>query len=288
MGWTDNFKKSFSSDRYPYILLLEVALIVVLVTGGYVMRAGVQDSMQGIETLKNQLEAIGGMTSSYAMQLRDETTTDVFGKIFVYSIIFAIFAIAAWSFFKYLIYNRMLGLKFSKQIFWRFAVMTILWGFVSFMLFILVQNLAFTALQNNLETSYVARLLAFASFTVTFLVLYWLTINLFSHLVKSGTLKGAVVGLWQNGMMEFAWPEMIVAIVMFIVLNIVMLLYMMIGPYQGFLWVFSILLLFYMTWVRVYFTQRVDISEKQSARRHEQGHGHRVHAVTRQKSLPKK
>jgi hypothetical protein len=251
----DSFMKI--DKKFFYVVLLELLLLSLIFAGSLVWNRKIVSISQDIEELQNQLNAIGGLSSVYGVQMRDDTAVEIFTRVIFSSVIFALFALIAWTLIKNRIYNIATKTKFSKSTYWRFLVMTIVWGIVSFLLFGVVQYFTYMAFGRYMDTSFASRVAAVFILSFVFLILFWFTLNLFTRLVTKGKMIVSIKSLFRPGLTGFAdfLVPLACALVAFAVVNLLMYLFMMLKMNTLFVILSTILLMMYLTWLRFYYTR---------------------------------
>jgi len=259
-------KESFTKldRRFIYITLLEIALIIITLVVLYAWNNRVMSIGNDIDQLKSQLSPFGGnVTNLYSAQLRDDTAVTIFTRVILSSAVAILFIIFVWTILKNKIYNMLTATKFSWRTYWRFVVVTIIWGAISVALFMIAQFLVYLWLSGSFETSFWTRALVLALLSIVGFTLYWLTINLFSQLAKHGKIWMAIKSAFHTGItgfVRFLFP-LTAALVSMILLNIIFLAILALS--EQLIMIFGTLLaILYFTWMRFYYYKIIESSEE--------------------------
>jgi hypothetical protein len=254
-------KDSFTKldKRFLHVLLLEILLIALIFSGLFFWRGSIMSIGNDIDQLQEQMSALGGLESAYGMQVRDEVVIQVATKAFIASMLLLLYLILVWTLVKNKIYNKTTNTSFSKHTYWRFLLVSIIWGIISFIVFMTLQTFVYIAFQSTFETSFITRFIVLMLLCTIFLALYWLTINLFTHLVTKGKIKAAIKGLYQTGIKGF--PRFLVpllfSLIAIILINLIMYIFIFMRSLTSFMISSAILLLLYFTWLRFYYTRLI-------------------------------
>jgi hypothetical protein len=247
---------SFKPDRrFLTVCLLEILLIASIFLAVSAWSWRMTSIGQNIEQLKSQLESLGGFGSAYSLQVRDNTAVEIFNKVIFSTILFSVFAIAAWTFMKSKVYNSVNGISFSLRNYWRFLVFSIAWNSVAFFIFMFAQYFVYVWLGDSFEFSWLSRISVFVLLLVIATTLFWFTIAMFTPLVKECRIMAGIRGLW-TGVKSFGRfvVPLLVSLIVMAAINLVMLIILFFGKGWFFVVTSTLLLVAYITWMRFYFT----------------------------------
>lgn len=249
--------------RFLHVFLLEL-LILALVSAGVMSWSAAADTVaDDVQAFRENLEQLGGLGALYQDQTTDEMAKEVMQKLFIYTALLIIFIIGIWTLIKNRIYNLILKKSWSWQTYWRFALVTVVWAIITFIVFMMIQNAVFLTLEANMR-GVLAQVILLTVIVIEYLVLFWLTLWLFTPLVNEGSMKAGIKGLWEGikKFDKFLLP-MVIAMAVLVALNLVMYLLARMMPVI-FMTAFTLVLIAYLTWVRLYY---LDVMENLPARK---------------------
>ncbi|MFC1741001.1 hypothetical protein ACFL3V_00505 [Nanoarchaeota archaeon] len=245
--------------RLLYVVLLEFLLIALLVIGGFTWNRSIMSLDDDISGLRTQMESFGDYASSFGTPISDQVMAKVLGTFFFSTVLLILFIIAVWTFIKNRIYDTLLKTGFAWGVYWRFVVMSILWGIVSFIIFMVLQFITFLTFGRNMDVSAVSGVLSIVILAVVFFALFWFSINIFTHLVRRKTLRGAVKGLYQTGIRGFGrfLIPLLFSIIILVIINLIQFIFLLAGNMVVFTIISTILLVGYFSWLRFYYLRLI-------------------------------
>ncbi len=278
----DLFTRSFVGidRRFLYVFLFEVLLISAILLSLSAWQDSILSIGGDIASFRSDLEQ-ASVGSLYAVQMRDDVAVDILGKVVTSSVLLGLFIILAWTLIKQKVYCVVNRIKFTKAVYWRFLIASLVWVVVSFFTFASLQYLIYLAWGDTFDVSFASRVWVLITMTLLILILYWFAINIFTSLVRKGTLLDAMKGLYNTGIKNILRiiVPMIFSLVLMILLNVCMLLFVILTWQLLFVIGSAILLLLYFTFLRFYYTAVIDDCLPKKRLVHE-------HKVSREKKIP--
>lgn len=257
VGELNRIKRSFTgiNKKTLHLLVLEIAVIAVAAIIVMLWMKGMKSTVSSLDGIQNQVDALGGVSSSLALQMRDDVAVEMTLKFITYTVLSLLGLIGVVTLVKQKLYNVMTETEFSFKTWWRFIVMGLAFSIFSFLVFNIFQFIIFRLSFGTFQDSLLTRAFDAAGLAFILLIVFYMNIVYFSSLVKTGCI-GKSIKIWAKGFFKSFHKSILPAIIMLVVLfllNLLMYPVMQTGLRMFFLVIMSVLMLLYIVWVRRYF-----------------------------------
>jgi|GEM_PF-3019967 len=247
---------SFRLDRrFLYVLLLEVAFIAALFAGHLVLKYNINQLGPEIGEISRTLEGLPKASTPFFLEYVQGDLTSVYRTMIAYLLVFAAYALLVWTAFKSMIYVVVNKVRFSLGLYWRFFVVNMVWAAVFIFLIYALQMVMFYLLVRSIESSLFSQVFFLVVMSFSLLLLFYLTVSLFTHLTVSCSIKAAVKGFFSVGVRRIRYVLLPVLFQFIVLVLINLLLFILIKmPNRYFMILTSLILLSYFVWLRFYNT----------------------------------
>lgn len=253
----DFLKVSFRLDRrFWYVLLLELALIFLIFLGYYVLSFNLNEMAGELAGVTQSLSSQSQLTDVLLLEGLKSDLQSFYTTVVAYIALFVVFAMLVWTAVKSFIYVVVNRTRCSMALYWRFILACIVWSAVFITLMLLVQYLLGLLMWKVSVTNMAGQFFIVLVNTFFVLLLFYLTVVLFTELTLSVDMRGASVMFWRKGLktVRHALLPVVFQLLMFIVINILMYFLVRL-PSQLFVILTAFILLSYFVWLRFYNTQ---------------------------------
>lgn len=249
------FKDSFRLDRrFWFIMLWEVVLIIAAIAGLFVFSAKMSAIEPAMMQVASQMQEPFTMQNALAMQESEQLIHEVQTKVFTYTAAILAYLLLVVSLFKSVVYSILVKRKFTAGFFGRFLLANIVWTLILLLVFGLLNALFMKTLFYSLGTSVGARIALLLCILACILIFSYFTIMFFLAFARTGRVWKSLGIMFRNnilGIGRFLRP-LVLVLGALIALNVVLRITDVLPDYVG-LFVDSVLLLAFFTWLKFYY-----------------------------------
>jgi hypothetical protein len=241
-------------------------LIALIAVGMLIWQKAFYSMMTDLTGVTDQIKSLGDSTSMYGVQLRDEAASEVTVKFFLNSMALIIYLLLVVSLLNNAIYNKINRIKSSARTWWRFLVVGTLWTAAATVIFFFWQRFLLMLTFNSFTESFFIRILDVIGLLIGFLILFYFTINYFTHLVTTGRIWHSFRLFARTAIRRFHkfLVPLLISIIVIAAANVVAYPFFFLKK-MVFTIVTTVLMMLCFVWIRFYYTTIMQDAAKDAA-----------------------